>query len=99
VEGPSSLQSGGDWIFGTCGRSYCCLVVRVAHIEVARCTQCTLLRERGRGRSRSRDLFDMSHYHRQKPLKLEEDGVCVAVAVVVVKAQIEAEERYVISLL
>jgi hypothetical protein len=41
----------------------------------------------------------MSHYHCQEPLKLEEDGVCVAVAVVVVKAQIEAEERYVISLL
>ena len=39
----------------------------------------------------------MSHYHRQELLKLEEDGVCVAV--VVVKAQIEVEERYVISLL
>ena len=37
VEGPSSLQSGGDWTVGTCGRSYCCLVVRGARIEVARC--------------------------------------------------------------
>ena len=38
VVGLSSLQGGRDWTVGTCGSSYCCLIVRGAHIEVARCT-------------------------------------------------------------
>ena len=57
VVGLSRLQSGGDWTVGTCGRSYCYLVVWGAHIEVALCLQHVLLCRNPRIMSQSCDLF------------------------------------------